>query len=180
MNDVMIDLETLGRRPGCIILSIGAVMFDPEAQTLGSEFYTVVNQDSCRLNHDMHIDPETADWWRKQSNEAQKVLREAKLPDAPSLILACGGFAGWLNAARASDQVRVWGNGSDFDNPILAEAFRRTQISLPWQFWNNRCYRTLKNLYPQVAAVRSGTHHNALDDAKTQAQHALEIFKSRA
>jgi DNA polymerase III epsilon subunit-like protein len=41
MSDVMIDLETLGRRPGCAILSIGAVEFGPAG--LGRELYIVLD-----------------------------------------------------------------------------------------------------------------------------------------
>ena len=37
MIHVMCDLETLGRRPGCKLLSIGAVVFGPKG--LGAEFY---------------------------------------------------------------------------------------------------------------------------------------------
>jgi DNA polymerase III epsilon subunit-like protein len=33
MRDVMVDLETLGTVPGCVILSIGAVAFDENATT---------------------------------------------------------------------------------------------------------------------------------------------------
>ena len=32
-HDVMIDLETLGTTPGCVILSIGAVPFDRDWET---------------------------------------------------------------------------------------------------------------------------------------------------
>jgi inhibitor of KinA sporulation pathway (predicted exonuclease) len=71
----------------------------------------------------------------------------------------------------------VWGNGADFDNPILAAAYRATGISQGWKPYNGRCYRTIKNLAPQVRLVRTGTHHNALDDARAQAQHLLDIVE---
>ena len=46
-----------------------------------------------------------------------------------------------------------------------------------WDFWNNHYYRTLKGLAPLIKVQRGGVYHNALDDAKTQAAHALEVFK---
>jgi len=174
MENFMVDLETLGRRPGCIVLSVGGVMFDPESGQLGEEFYTVISQSSC-ANYDMHIDPDTAEWWRKQSPEAQLVLREAKSPDAPSLKLVCSAIGGFLKPHGTG--IKVWGNGANFDNPILAECFRRTGVKQPWEFWDDRCYRTLKNLYPQVKMEKSGVQHNALADAKQQAAHALKIFE---
>jgi inhibitor of KinA sporulation pathway (predicted exonuclease) len=49
-----------------------------------------------------------------------------------------------------------------------------------WKFYNNRCYRTLKNL-PAAKGTTidrgTGTHHNALDDAVSQAKHAVQILK---
>ena len=44
MEHCMVDLETLGKRAGCPILSIGAVFFDPVEKQLGEEFYVVVNR----------------------------------------------------------------------------------------------------------------------------------------
>lgn len=47
-KDVMVDLETLGTRPGCKILSIGAVEFgvgpDYNEDGLGAEFYVEVQR----------------------------------------------------------------------------------------------------------------------------------------
>lgn len=169
-RDVMIDLETLGNRPGCSILSIGAVAFDENG--LGPEFYCVVSRESCR-KFGLHEDPETLQWWENKPEAARKVITEAKRGNAlPAALVMLGNFIGQFDA----DEVRIWGNGSDFDNAILACAYAATGFRLPWQFWNNRCYRTLKNLHPGITMKRQGTHHNALDDAKSQALHAIEIL----
>ena len=39
----MTDLETLGKAPGCKILSIGAVMFNESG--VGRPFYAAINRD---------------------------------------------------------------------------------------------------------------------------------------
>jgi exodeoxyribonuclease VIII len=179
MQDVMCDLETLGNSAGCAILSIGAVAFDPETGELGEEFYKVVNTSSCVVAG-LAYDQDTLDWWKKQSPEARQVLRDANHPDSAPLIKALHEFSRYLHAACGGKAVRLWGNGADFDNPILATAYKRCRIETPWKFWDSRCYRTLKNLHPDVPLPkRTGTHHNALDDAKTQAEHALLIFAQR-
>jgi len=72
----------------------------------------------------------------------------------------------------------LWGNGSTFDNVILSNAYRAIGVKQPWDFWNDRCYRTLKSLYPHVKLERSGVAHNALDDAKSQAMHAVRIINA--
>ena len=46
-QDVMVDLETWGTKPGCAIISIGAVSFGPDG--LGEEFYTALDRD-CFLS----------------------------------------------------------------------------------------------------------------------------------
>src|SRR5690554_2606812 len=116
-RDVMIDLETLGTTPGCSILSIGAVAFDENG--LGAEFYCVVSRESCQ-KYGLHEDRETLKWWENQSEEARKVLTEAEHGNAlePALSMLST-FRGQFDL----EEVRIWGNGSDFDNAILASCY---------------------------------------------------------
>ena len=172
-KDVMIDLETLGTAPGSVVLSIGAVEFDPELGTLGREFYTTINQGSS-LGAGLKIDSSTVAWWKTQSIEAQKVLYATCEENGPQIMPALMDFGLFLSGCGPN--VRVWGNGSDFDQPILTAAYRAVGLEAPWKFWNNRCYRTLKSLFPETPMLRTGTHHNALDDAKSQATHALILL----
>lgn len=181
MKHVMVDLETLGNTPGCVILSIGAVGFCPVTGIMGERFYRVVNTLSA-IDAGLEADASTQEWWSKQSKEAQQVLLDAGSPDGSlnsHLKDVLNEFNDFLRSEPFSD-VRVWGNGSDFDNAILAVAYKRCGIKPAWEFWNNRCFRTLKNSAPQIKMERSGTHHNALDDAVTQARHALAILRADA
>lgn len=174
MNNVMLDLETLGTTPGCVVLSIGAVEFDPDTGELGREYYDTINQSSS-LAVGLETDLDTVAWWKKQSLEAQKVLYATHEDNGTQIAPALAGFAEFL--APCGKSLCVWGNGSDFDQPILAAAYKAVGQKTPWLFWNNRCYRTLKNIKPEIALSRVGTYHNALDDAKSQALHAIAIFK---
>ncbi|HFW3715890.1 TPA: 3'-5' exonuclease, partial [Salmonella enterica subsp. enterica serovar 6,7:y:-] len=47
MNNLMIDLETMGKKPNAPIVSIGGVFFDPQSGEIGHEFYTAVNLESA-------------------------------------------------------------------------------------------------------------------------------------
>lgn len=174
MKNVMLDLETLGTSPGSVILSIGAVEFDM-AEGLGREFYTVINQMSC-LQNGLVTDSNTLAWWAQQSKEARQVLEDSrtsdiKLPDAMHL------FNAFLERCGDRTQIRVWGNGADFDNTLMIAAYKATAIKCGWKYHNNRCYRTLKETIGLPQSKREGTHHNALADAKHQATHALKIQK---
>jgi hypothetical protein len=174
MQDVMVDLETLGRGPGCVVLSIGAVAFGPEG--VGPDLlYVVVNKASC-LAHGLAVDADTEAWWSKQSENARQVLAQADAKTSDSLPAALMRFTGFL-AQYDIDKVRVWGNGADFDNAILQSCYKAVGRDVPWQFWNNRCFRTLKSLRPEIKSVRAGTHHNALDDAVAQAEHAVRLLR---
>lgn len=176
--DVMLDLETFGTRPGSVILSIGARQFSRAG--IGADFYRVISVATCQ-NAGLTTDPDTIAWWAGQSERARMVVDSATAPvkaaRAVSLGSALAAFAGWLAALGPTSETRIWGNGSDFDNAILGEAYIRAGFSsTPWSPFNNRCYRTLKNLRPDVKIVRSGTHHNALDDATDQAAHAVLLM----
>lgn len=173
MNNIMLDLETLGTKPGCIILSIGAVFFGKDG--LGKEFYRVISTPKSE-KIGLGTDRDTVEWWNRQSEEARTVIAAANNSDAVSPIVAAAEFSDFVEAYEDKNLVQVWGNGSDFDQPILAELYYRVGVPLPWKFWNNRCYRTLKYINPSEKLVRVGTYHNALDDAKSQAEHAVRIL----
>lgn len=172
MEHVMVDLETKGNKPGCMLLSIGAVYFDPMTGILGDQFYKVVSPEG-QQERGLHEDPDTMDWWAKQSEGARQVLGEAEASEV-TLQEALGGFTEFL-AVAGLKRVKVWGNGSDFDNAILTVAYMAHQQNIPWEFWNNRCFRTLKNLCP-LKMEKSLLAHNALNDAIMQAEHANKVM----
>lgn len=183
LTHIMLDKETLGTVPGCIGLSIGAVEFFPEQNKLGREFYCVINVTSS-LEHYLREEKATRDWWDKQSAAARVVLTEAQDP-ATSLPLpdALTKFNSWQKSMSLSKSIRLYGNGADFDNPILRVMYDAANIKPYAYTYGGRCYRTLKNLDellgPEFRArklERAGTHHNALDDAKSQAQHLMDII----
>lgn len=172
MNNIMVDLETLGTRPGCIVMSIGAVEFD-ETGT-GREFYVEISQDSSRL-FGLHADPGTQSWWRKQSDEAKEVIWRTQ-DGGKKLPAALEQFSLWARDIAGMNNLFVYGDGALFDNLIMVECYRVCGIFPPWRFWNDRCYRTLKAIGQHIAVERSGLYHHALDDARVQAVHAAKIL----
>lgn len=175
MDDVMGDLETLGRRAGCAVLSIGAVAFNPDGG-LGKEFYIVINRKS-QVELGLHEDDETLKWWASQTEEARQVLEDAgSLKKSVPLDVALVQFNKYIISLGGA-KVKLWGNGSDFDNSILINLYAAAKMLIPWGAYNNRCYRTLKSIIGGPKLVCEGTHHNALDDARSQALHAIELFK---
>jgi len=168
MSEVMVDLETLGNGSNAVIISIGAVAFDPASGQIQSEFYTNVEPQSC-VDAGLKMDVSTVMWWMKQSDEARAAFTKPAVP----IEIALDIFKAWYPQGAG-----MWGNGATFDNVILDNAYKACNITRPWHYTKDRCYRTLKALRPDIKQDRVGTHHNALDDAKFQALHACKLLRS--
>jgi hypothetical protein len=179
MHHVMIDLETLGTSPGCSILSVGACEFWSAEEPYGApaRFQAAAIRRQTCIDAGLKEDAATIGWWSMQDG-GFKFLERCRLgPDALPLGDALHQLAFWLQQVSPLDKdLLVWGNGADFDLPILAEAYRRCGLRQPWRPYAGRCYRTLKNLRPDIKLVRAGAHHNALDDATCQAEHAARLL----
>lgn len=173
-TDAMVDLETLGKQPYAPLLSIGACAFTlMDDEPITDLFYQAINLESC-IELGMRPDGDTIKWWAKQEEAARS--RAFNDPEQVSLPLALDAFTDWYN----SRPMRVWGNSARFDCGLLEAAYKLCRKEVPWQWWNEGCYRTVKNLpgARSVALQRYGTHHNALDDAISQAVHLRSIYRA--
>lgn len=174
-DHVEIDLETLGTLPGSVILSIGAVLFDPTKpveECLGKEFYCVVSK-ADSLAHGLSFSQDTLDWWMKQSPEARQVLTDADSEEkADTLLDALSMLSQFITPG-----MKVWSNGANFDQPLLDVAYSKIGQAIPWKFWNSRCHRTIMGLHPNAKSLmpKNTCAHNALEDAKTQAKHLVIV-----
>ena len=170
MNDVMLDLETMGQGPNAAVVAIGAVAMDLEKGTLGTQFFRIVNLESS-VAAGGELDPSTVLWWLRQAEEARMIFRkDASTVSISEALLA---FSAYLSTQ--GPHVKVWGNGASFDNVILRRAYQRLGLHEPWPYWDDRCYRTMKGLHPKIGMDREGVHHDALCDAVSQAKHLLKI-----
>jgi hypothetical protein len=91
MDNVMVDLETLGTVPGSVILSIGAVAFD-EMEVAEEGFYRAIRRETCE-QAGLKVSAATLAWWEKQSLEARAVMLDTS---ATSLEDALRRFNEWL------------------------------------------------------------------------------------
>lgn len=175
---LMLDLETMSNKSNAAIVSIGAVAFEPSTGELGPEFYLTVDLVSCE-KLGLHIDADTVLWWMKQSSEARAAIVDKDARTIQSALLALSAFA----EENLSDNVCVWGNGSDFDNVALASAYDACDFNPFWKFWNNRDVRTIVELGrnagidPKRTLEFEGEQHNALADAIHQAKYVSIIHQ---
>ncbi len=162
MKHIMIDLETLGTKPGCVVLSIGAVTFDPYTGKLGEEWYRKMNWQMQELD----IEPGTWAWWLEQSAEA----RIEAFSGTANLPLVGHDFrAFWVD----QNAEFLWCHGATFDAPVWEAAAGFA----PWRYNQVRDTRTVYDMAQVFPDRTVGTHHNALDDARNQAVAVCAAYK---
>lgn len=167
--DMMLDIETFSTEPDALILSVGAVLFDPFG-TPGEIFREWhmplrLEQPGSRTSLD------TVMWWLGQSEAAKALL--ALRAEKPCVSIRDLYWALHEMYERvAATKGGVWGNSPSFDCVILREAFKRdhTLEGTPWPFWVERCYRTYKAEFARLVTMPPNElGHDALSDAKHQA-----------
>lgn len=170
MTHVMINLETLGTTPGSVVLSIGAVVFDPFTGKFGGSFRMNIDRISSEAAG-LTVDPATVAWWAKQDQAAKDALLVNPRPVDEVLSV----FSNWWEQTGAS---YFWAHAPNFDETLLTAVYRAVGRKPPWKFWDVRCTRTAYSLAGDIGPNRAvGQHHNALDDAKAQALAVHEAYK---
>jgi hypothetical protein len=177
---VMLDIETLGRTPGSVILSVGAVVFSIEKGLTRNEFHQYVSV-ADSLEHGLRIEADTLAWWLDTSPEMLRVFMQSRTP----LDKVLGSLSHFINSLGQypyfAHDVQIWANSPQFDLSILQAAYRRVGKSPPWDFRAERDIRTLSEVLgmPRQIMRPDEKAHDALDDAKAQARALVEMLKPR-
>jgi len=185
IKHVMLDLETLGLKPGCSILSIGAVVMATNIpgmaqQLAGDTFYAKLSRESCR-NHGLIESAETLAWWNQQSREAYDEVMNTPHDVKYWITSVLLQYKKWLGGHYPEDtRVITWCCGADFDMPILRAAYEATGIEhFPAHYGDTRCYRTVRDTFPLPHPIEfEGIKHSALADALHQAKVLKAIMLS--
>lgn len=164
---LMVDLETMAVTPRAVVLTLGAVHFNPYGNGYSDKLYLRFDlDDQDALKRD--IDPNTLDWWSRQD---PKVMEEAFSPDnRVPLVEAMDQFHKFAWGCDA-----FWAHGSLFDIAILEDLYRQIEKPVPWQYWQIRDTRTIFDLgwdpdMPQASK------HDALQDAIRQSVGVQNIY----
>lgn len=176
----MLDLETMGTQPGALLLSIGAVRFNPndtsyvlDREAQFQKFHVGIEPTSAEA-YGLTVEVNTALWWMHDDQQAARASLAAL--EQTDLATALEGFAQW---AQLEPFDAIWGNSASFDCGLLSAAYAKVGMERPWKFWQERCYRTLKGLAPEVKVPElEGVPHNALYDATRQALHLQAIYRA--
>lgn len=166
MADVMIDIESLNTTPDCVILTIGAVLFDPKGHGIIDRLELRPTIEDQTEIHGRSINDDTLRWWSTQSEAAQ----EEALGDRDRIP-----FADCMEVLYKFcwNHRAVWSNGASFDCVVMEHAWRQTSDKpnpIPWPFWSIRDTRTLYEI--AGVSLKDGGHttsHKAVEDAERQA-----------
>jgi hypothetical protein len=163
--DLMVDLETYGTAPGCVILEVALVAFDRNSDrriAYDSFFPDITEQQSMGFT----IDNETMKFWADNQEAWTNQLQAMREPVATVV----GRINAFWNDHCHVDKTVVWAKGTPFDFPIL-----RTILKDPWSFRNIHDMRTLKFVSKSDIVVKSTKPHFGLMDAIAQAQEVRQI-----
>lgn len=166
---ISLDIETLGTRPGSVVVQVGLVAFDLEGNY--TDLGININFDPQeQIDLGATVDWSTMRWWMSQSREAQATLPKEhgdgyKL--AVGLAVATDYFKRW------GPIEGVWAKGQDFDLPLFAGLFHLIGLKAPWPYNKGRDMRTLNEIGSSFGIgsqqPRPEVAHNALSDAYAQA-----------
>jgi hypothetical protein len=163
-------LETLATSPNSVILTFGAIKFDPfdADKDLTDGLYLRVDVDE-QIALGRHVDAGTVEWWGTQSEE----VREEALGEQDRVDLET--FTHQLNRFLVGTG-RIWAQGPVFDIVIMENLYRQMGKPCPWLYYNIRDSRTLLKA---LGDSRQGGAllHNALADAVSQAQAVQDAVR---
>jgi len=172
-TDIMIDIESLDTNPDCVILTIGAVRFDPKGSGIIEklELRPTIDEQTEKFNRTINDD--TLRWWSEQSPEAlEEAMGDRDRMSFKDCMEILYKFC-WNRRA-------VWSNGAGFDVVAMESAWRNLGMRTPWPFYTVRDTRTLY----EIAGVSlkdkkygSKTTHKAVEDAEHQAIVVQDAYR---
>lgn len=161
-QDIMIDCETLDTSPFCVLLTIGAVIFDPRGNGV-VETLDLRPSIEDQLALGRRINEDTVRWWGEQSEAAQhEALGDHDRIPFKEAMEQLYKFC-W-------NKGRPWSHGAGFDIVAMETSWASLGMASPWTYNKVRDTRTLFDL-TGVNLWDDGyvTTHKASEDATRQA-----------
>ena len=166
----MIDIETLGTSPDCVVLSVGAVKFDPFTNIEPNNRLLWRPSTEEQFNANRTVLDSTLEWWATQPKHIQD---EAFTEEGRVSLID---FFKDLNKYLVGVD-KIWCQGPQFDMVILEDLFNQFKHHTNWAFWQIQDCRTLFNMMSVDPRKAIETHaHSADADAFVQAVCVQQAF----
>lgn len=167
----MLDLESLATGPDAVVLTLGAIKFDPfdADREINQALYVRVDVDE-QLALGRRYNDETLSWWNTQPED----VREEALGESDRISL--DDFTRQLNKFIVGAD-RIWAQGPVFDIAMLENLYRQIGKPAPWDFYRIRDCRTLLKALGDTRPPGRDQLHHALADCVYQAQAIQHVVK---
>lgn len=163
-SDIMVDLETLDTKPNCVILSIGAVRFNPMGMGIVEKLELKPTIEDQTEKYNRTINDETIEWWGKQNPQAiEEAFSDTGRLSLKECLEILYKFC-WNHRA-------IWSNGAGFDIVALETGYRDVGVAIPWPYYTARDTRTLFDITGvslRDKKYSTKTTHRAVEDAEHQ------------
>lgn len=179
-----LDIETLDTETSAVVLSIGCTRFIPATEERHGFHVSLDLEQQLAMGRTISTD--TFHWWAKELAR----MSESPFPDEPIKPAE----ALWMLRDYLIDQSQepnghldmhgkdryVWLRGPHFDWSILENLAKQCDVNLPVLFHRVSDQRTFCRPYEMAikGAVPSVTKHNALEDARYQAEALLYVVEN--
>lgn len=176
---IMLDIETLSANTNTVVLSIGAARFDIKTGTVEKSRQWNISDLEAQQAKGREITADTVKWWLKRSPAAIEGTFFA--PKTYTTKQALEEFVFFCKIDTLEQRkIFIWGNGNMFDNAIIRSLCKDFGVEYPCPYPNDLDLRTVKFLFrdKKVESIKSGTAHNAVDDAINQAQYLGKLINS--
>jgi len=181
MIDLMLDIETIGKKPGVVVLDVAIVPFHINGKELTSEEKKEFTF-RCQLNAGeqialgYHVDKDTLDWWSKQDPKVRLTTWSGvtMLAEFRKLLLDY-----IVQVEQTFKEYRIWDTAFD---KLAVEALFEQEV-FPFFYRAKRCCRTLtdlaKLLFPKEfkLAPAGKDLHDAEADCVRQIKDAVLAYK---
>lgn len=179
MNDIMVDLETMGTGSNAAIVQIGAIRFDRTTGGISADVFKVnVDLQDC-IEHGLKVNGDTVAWWMSKSDIQREGLYT---PNPIGLYPALCQLTAWLAASGPVLKLSLWSRSPRFDLQILEDAYKASSLKIPWDFRQEMCVRTIETLRPDIKQKHdledaNAYSHDALKDCLHQIWYVSDIWK---
>jgi hypothetical protein len=172
MIDYMLDIESLGNIPGCVVTQVSLVPFNINGKPFESEEQWIFNERlhiGEQIGLGLDVDVDTLKWWMQQDPAVRRHVMSGNMMLEEFFRRYTLHFK---DTVATWKDYRVWSTSAKVDFGCVPVLFKRLDVPYPLYHRNERCARTLlehtKLMFPEMKLPKVTVTHDAIEDCKKQ------------
>ena len=174
----MLGIQTLGTKPGCVILEFALCYFLDESDdrkhfrlvkpTMRHARISIKSQ----MKAGATIDYDTLKWWVDTNPLRLQNIMNDEYAETPYFT------AKWFEESAVWENANIWARDWDFEYPLMDDFFTRfgTPGKHVWKFSHKRSHQVLLNLAGVKHTPATNTH-GAVADVEARIESAIEALR---